>query len=484
MKKLHILLFSFFIVFVASAQENLLPNPGFEEYLSCYDTVSKDSSRIVKHWSNPIDKEALPSNLCEEGGANFIKAIESRTGSAVQYLLIWYNDPRNIKIDNRSYLIAHLKKPLIENGTYFFRMYTRCIFNTLQGFSKANGQGIAFSKLPPKVAVNNGQIQMEAAFQSEKIIDTFWTEISGCFRAKGGEEYAVLGNFKTKNNTLVKELAPKSTTTTPIDPNIDPNLINNATLASYIIDDVELISLNAPIPKDTAICEGDILDLNVKTNLQATYKWQDGTTTPQYRVMKGGIYTVSMTYSINGSTCVMLQSIKVKVLPRYIPKQYYDTVVCSFKNILLKVGTRRHDDTIRWQDNSFHDTLRVNRNGIYEAQISNSCGTYAETFKVSFVNCIINIYVPNIFSPNGDNQNDTFAPFIHAEFPIVDYEFAIFNRWGSQVFFSQNRDETWDATFKNKPLENGVYIWYLTVKGNINGKIVKEMEGGSITLIR
>ena len=128
--------------------------------------------------------------------------------------------------------------------------------------------------------------------------------------------------------------------------------------------------------------------------------------------------------------------------------------------------------------------MRVNRNGIYEAQITNSCGTYAEAFKVNFVNCIIKIYVPNIFSPNGDNQNDTFAPFIHAEFPIVDYEFAIFNRWGSQVFFSKNRDETWDATFKNKPLENGVYIWYLTVKGNINGKIVKEMEGGDITLNR
>lgn len=75
-------------------------------------------------------------------------------------------------------------------------------------------------------------------------------------------------------------------------------------------------------------------------------------------------------------------------------------------------------------------------------------------------------------------------PIIHAEFPIVDYEFAIFNRWGSQVFFSKNRDETWDATFKNKPLESGVYIWYLTAKGNINGKIVKEMEGGNITLIR
>ena len=98
MKKLYILLFSFFMAFIASAQENLFPNPGFEEYLSCYDTLSKDSTKLVKHWSNPTDKEALPTNLCEEGGSNYIKAIESRTGSAVQYLLIWYNDPRNFNI--------------------------------------------------------------------------------------------------------------------------------------------------------------------------------------------------------------------------------------------------------------------------------------------------------------------------------------------------------------------------------------------------
>jgi gliding motility-associated-like protein len=92
--------------------------------------------------------------------------------------------------------------------------------------------------------------------------------------------------------------------------------------------------------------------------------------------------------------------------------------------------------------------------------------------------------VPNAFSPNGDSQNDSFAPKIHAEFPITYYEFSVFNRWGSQVFYSKERDAAWDGTFRNQLLSDDIYIWYLVVKGQVGTKKIEKTEGGDVTLFR
>jgi gliding motility-associated-like protein len=480
MKKIIYLWLLYLIPCSANCQENLFPNPGFEEFRRCYVEISKDSVSLTKNWSNPIDTPTLPSTLCDEGWAAYLKAIEARTGDAVQYLLIWYDDPRIPKLDFRRYLITELKQPLGANRVYFFRMYMRCIFNSKQGFAMSNSQGLAFSKTPPKQPDAQGPLDIEPAFQSEKIIDSTWTELVGCFTAKGDEKYAILGNFQSKNKTQIKKL---STDPIQIDPN-NPGFFNTTTLSAYVVDDVELIDLFANIPQDTAICEGEMLDLNLKNKLKATYKWQDGSTSAQYRISKSGIYKVKIDYTINNHKCNIEQSIKVRVLPKSKTSEHLDTVVCSYKDVLLKVGTGRSDDTIRWSDSSTKDTLRVTKKGYYDAQITNSCGKYAQSFDVKFANCIIDIYVPTVFSPNDDNINDTFAPFVHAEFPIIEYEFGLYNRWGIEVFFSKEQGVAWDGYFKNQAAESGVFVWYLRVKGKVGDKIVRRLEGGDVTLIR
>ncbi len=462
------------------AQENLFPNAGFEEFRRCHVDISNDSISVAKDWSNLIDTSSQPLTLCQEGWAAFLQAIEARTGNAVQYFLNWYEDPRVPKIDFRKYLVAKLKKPLVKDRVYFFRMYAKCIYNTKIGFAMANGQGIAFSKTVPKEPEDKGPLDLEPAFQSEKIVDTNWTELTACFTAKGDEKYAIIGNFKLKNKTEVKKL---SNDPVVIDPN-NPGFFNTTTLSSYIVDDVELLDLYANIPTDTAICAGETLEVNAKNNLTATYKWQDGSTTPQYRITKEGIYTVKIDYTIDKSRCTVEQRFKVRVLPKSKTSEHIDTVVCSYKNVLLKVGTGRSDDTIRWSDSSTKDTLRVTKQGYYAAQITNSCGKYAQSFDVNFANCIINIYVPTVFSPNADNINDTFAPFVHAEFPIIEYEFGLYNRWGIEVFSTKEQGVAWDGYFKNQTAESGVYVWYLKVKGKVGDKIVRRLEGGDVTLIK
>lgn len=88
------------------------------------------------------------------------------------------------------------------------------------------------------------------------------------------------------------------------------------------------------------------------------------------------------------------------------------------------------------------------------------------------------IYIPNAFSPNGDNINECLSVKSKAHFK--NYYFAIYNRWGQKVFEAEKPNECWDGYFNNQALEMGSYYYYLKAETSC-GKIFKK---GDISLIR
>lgn len=96
-------------------------------------------------------------------------------------------------------------------------------------------------------------------------------------------------------------------------------------------------------------------------------------------------------------------------------------------------------------------------------------------------NCPI-YFLPNVFSPNNDLQNDLFIPFPWKFVESVDFQ--VFNRWGEQVFTITDPDLNWDGTHMTtgQILSDGVY--YYTIKVNtirLEG-IVPENFSGQIQL--
>ncbi len=93
----------------------------------------------------------------------------------------------------------------------------------------------------------------------------------------------------------------------------------------------------------------------------------------------------------------------------------------------------------------------------------------------------VNIYVPNIFTPDGDGINDIW----HLDFK--DYkpdmlEGAIYNRWGEKIIFWNDNDNIeWDGTFKGKRVSPGVYVYYIKYRTS-QGK--DSVLTGDITVIR
>ncbi len=71
-------------------------------------------------------------------------------------------------------------------------------------------------------------------------------------------------------------------------------------------------------------------------------------------------------------------------------------------------------------------------------------------------NCI---NVKNAFTPNGDGINDRWVVYDQA-FCLKPNGVSVnvFNRYGSKVFESKNYTNTWDGTYKGKPIPDGTYF--------------------------
>ncbi|MCL2130845.1 MAG: gliding motility-associated C-terminal domain-containing protein [Lentimicrobiaceae bacterium] len=88
------------------------------------------------------------------------------------------------------------------------------------------------------------------------------------------------------------------------------------------------------------------------------------------------------------------------------------------------------------------------------------------------------IFVPNAFSPNGDDINDVL--YVRGE-TLLKIDFAVYDRWGERVFSTTDTKVGWDGTYKGKPCEPGVYVYYLSATCIGEAEFVKK---GNITLMR
>jgi gliding motility-associated-like protein len=97
----------------------------------------------------------------------------------------------------------------------------------------------------------------------------------------------------------------------------------------------------------------------------------------------------------------------------------------------------------------------------------------------------IAIFIPNVFTPNGDQVNDLF--FVSANPFIKEIEeLAIYDRWGNYIFkrfmFSPNvPGDGWDGSFFGKPVDPGVFAYKVVVRFK-DGR--RKFYYGNVTLIR
>src|SRR5690554_157366 len=110
-------------------------------------------------------------------------------------------------------------------------------------------------------------------------------------------------------------------------------------------------------------------------------------------------------------------------------------------------------------------------------------GCIDTTFSSVIVHDKLVMHVPNTFTPDGNNYNETFQPQFISGFDPQNFNLKIFNRWGEILFESNNDKIGWNGTYGgDKVAEEGVYIWKVEFKEN--GKDKRQIINGHVQLLR
>jgi gliding motility-associated-like protein len=205
--------------------------------------------------------------------------------------------------------------------------------------------------------------------------------------------------------------------------------------------------------------------------------------------LEGGKYLISVKDQ-NG--CSFRSTLSI---PKTADLQLYlgpDVTLDYGDSIDLNAKTNFIIDKIKWNTKQFlscndcpNPTSKPLKTITYAAIATDSSGcSVTDSIKIA-VNKAFNVFIPNGFSPNGDNNNDVFMIFGNAKFVVNIKSFRVFDRWGNTVFSDFNfkpNDPThgWDGSFKGQRMNSAVFAYGVEVEF-LGG--TTEVFKGDVTLI-
>jgi hypothetical protein len=95
----------------------------------------------------------------------------------------------------------------------------------------------------------------------------------------------------------------------------------------------------------------------------------------------------------------------------------------------------------------------------------------------------IAVYIPNTFTPDANEFNTVFFPVFSTGFTPKGYQFSVFNRWGEEIFFSQDPTAHWDGSMADgTDCPDGIYNYLLEYQEINKGELKRIL--GFVHLLR
>ena len=259
----------------------------------------------------------------------------------------------------------------------------------------------------------------------------------------------------------------------------------------YVFEDYELGF------DDIAVCEGTPITIALSSPFAADYNWiqPDGSlindsilylenTTPG----TSGVYSIQMDYldcKYNSNFEILVNPIPYIELDHEIVYDICDSIHLSVVTDPL-VGVSWSPANVINCVGCKDINAMITQDTYFEVTATDEIGCSAK----DFINVIIEdnglgapVHIPNIFTPNEDNQNDE---FIVRPLCYEIKEFKIYDRWGNMVYtkaMQPNSDTVkWDGYNQIGLCKNGVYVWYGIFKFINSGE--EKLLSGDVTLIR
>jgi len=220
-------------------------------------------------------------------------------------------------------------------------------------------------------------------------------------------------------------------------------------------------------------CDGEVITLTASGN-STNFMWSTGESTPSIDVTTTGLYSV-----IAENQCGTFAD-EVQI-------NFSEDVFIEFENssylcdpIVLKALEDYSFAEYLWQDGSTGQSFQVSQPGEYWLELSSGCKIVRDTIQI-FECEECNVYYPNIFSPNNDGVNDEFT--LASPCILDKYSLIIYDRWGNQVFQSDDINDSWKGKMDENKLTPGVYPYYLDYEVTVNGIKEERKKTGTVTLL-
>ncbi|NDC31469.1 MAG: PKD domain-containing protein, partial [Bacteroidetes bacterium] len=256
-----------------------------------------------------------------------------------------------------------------------------------------------------------------------------------------------------------------------------------------------------PIPTvkasdDAKVCLGDSVQLNAQVSSPAKWVWRSqvqlsdsNILNPKAKITQSSIFIIIA--SDTSKLCFASDTMIVDPYP--VVKAIYSADNYSGEGQLKPVfdNTSQNATKYTWL---FGDSLNTSskdknpdftfiRPGVYKVKLlaQNDYGCKDSITKEFTVLPAGKLYIPNVFTPNGDMFNEVFK-FVYPESAYKRVEMTIYNRWGGFIYeTSMPGGKWWDGTFEGVPCSEDVYF-YVAKAVKINGEISD--YHGTITLLR
>lgn len=545
----YILCIFLYLLVTTSHAQNLVKNPGFENIKSC-PYYGHNLNWYAHDWWGFDTTDTGLFNTCGSsglGGSPFtdLGIRYPKTGNGFASIMIC---PQGSDINARSYAQGFFINPLFKDSVYCISYWVSRATLVSDKTNRASKNVDAFIN-DTILNWNNGIGRCLLNFTPQIkcnyfLTDTInWMQVSGLYKAHGGEMHITIGNFNNYATTQFTSTAsgyPRrvdyfldDVSVTPFTlqkPNLGKDTVLCRQVYPYILTAplgydsilwsngaVNTTTLNItqpgkywvrcvangcgsltdtiviktqPLPKlklrnDTALCKGKPLTITTNTGF-LNYNWNTGATTASITVKYTGNYilTVQDACGLQKDTV----HITYDSLPNLILNIGIDTNICRHEtDVPLTITTQYNGlPNYNWSNGANTPNITISTGGQYWLTVNYKCGTLNSN-TITVTDCppdtSLSIWIPNSFTPNLDGTNDVWKP-VYINQDIT--ELYIYNRWGQKIFSGNlNNNYAWDGMYNNQPCEQGVYAYIITYKSAPPTKKTGEIQKtGVISLVR